>query len=277
MPRSRPALRPMSASLAGLLLLAVCLAGACTPKGTGKLDAPAAQAQWASFMAAGGAPTKAFTLSASLNLTAPQKSTRVLLKFWGNLDLPLRLDITASMGSTFAMWREDSLGWMALYPLANQAYTHPDTRKGLNRLGMPFPFGMKELAGVITGNFAAFLPSTYQSVKKTDKGLVYTLAAPCPVTSVTLDFEGKPIHLTGRGVEPWTVDLAEHTQADGSRPLAQKITLTTPGGVTAIFRVKKLELSADPMAAEALELPLPPQARHIPLERAGEVRAPDMP
>ena len=162
MPRCRPAFRTLPAALAGLVLLAVLLAGACTPKGAGKLDAPAAQAQWASFMAAGGAPAKAFTLSASLNLPAPQKSTRVLLKFWGNLDRPMRLDITASVGSTFAMWREDSLGWLALYPMANQAFTHPDTRKGLNKLGMPFPFGMKELAGVITGNFAALLPSTYQ-------------------------------------------------------------------------------------------------------------------
>lgn len=276
MPRCRPASRPLSACLPGVLLLAVFLAGACAPKGAG-LDAPDAQARWASFMAAGGAPAKAFTLSASLNLTAHQKSTRVLLKFWGNLERPLRLDITASMGTTFAMWREDSLGWLALYPMANQAYTHPDTRKGLNKLGMPFPFGMKELAGVITGNYGAFLPSAYQNVKKSDKGLVFSLAAPCPVASVTLDFEGKPIHLTGRGVEPWTVDLAEYSQSDGTRPLAQKITLTTPGGINAIFRVKKLELLADPMASEALELPLPPQAKHTALDRAGEVRAPDMP
>ena len=275
MTANRLAFRPLPACLPAALLLAVFLAAACTPKA--KLDAPAAQAQWSSFLAAGGAPAKAFTLSASLNLNSPQKSTRVLLKFWGNLDRPLRLDITASMGGTFAMWREDSLGWVALYPMANQAFTHPDTRKGLNKLGMPFPFGMKELAGVISGNFTALLPATYQNVKTTDKGMVYTLATPCPVASVILDFEGNPIHLTGRGVEPWNVDLADYSQVDGARSLAHKITLTTPGGVTALFRVKKLELQAEPMGAEALELPLPPQARHIPLDRAGDVRAPDMP
>jgi len=270
--------RRTALSLPGwLLLFALAPLCACAPKGAARLDMPAAQAQWASFLAAGGAPAKAFNLSASLNLTAPQKSTRVLLRFWGDLDRPLRLDITASMGGTFAMWREDSLGWLALYPMTNQAYTHPDTRKGLNKLGMPFPFSMKELAELITGSYTSLLPTTFQSVKKTDKGTLYALAPKSPIASVTLDFEGKPIHLTGRGVEPWTVDLAEFSGTQGSRPLAQKITLTTPGGVSAIFRVKKLELLAAPMAPDTLELPLPPQARHIPLDQPGEVRAPEMP
>ena len=265
-------------ALFAALVLAVALAGCAPKKGPGALDLGQAQAYWASFTTDSGAPAKSFSLSASLNLQSPQKSARLLLKFWGDLDRPLRLDLSSGMGQTYSMWREDSLGWLAVYPLSNQAFTHSDTRAALAKLGMPFPFGLKDLAAITAGRYSLILPSTYKSVKMTDKGYQFALSAPSPVAFVTLDFEGKPIHLTGRGVEPWTVELGDYTAVEpGRKPLAQKIQLTTPGGLQAILRIKKLELSSTPMDAQSLELPLPPTARHIPLDRAGEVRAPELP
>jgi hypothetical protein len=173
---------------------------------------------------------------------------------------------------------------LAVYPLSNQVFTHSDTKAALSKLGMPLPFGMKELAAITTGRFGLILPATYKSVKKTAKGYDFALAQPCPVASVTLDFEGNPIHLTGRGVEPWSADLGEFQTMGpaeggglGHEFLAQKIQLTTPGGLQVILRVKKLELSPTPMDPKTLELPLPPTAKHIPLDRPGDVSAPEMP
>ncbi|WP_243310134.1 hypothetical protein [Fundidesulfovibrio agrisoli] len=274
-------IRPASFPGRALLLAALCLAalGGCAPKptATGPGEGPQPQALWSQLMA-GGSQAKSFTLSASLSLQSPKKSARLLARFWGNLDRPLRLDLSTGMGQVFSMWREDAQGWLAVYPGANQAFTHSSTKAALSRLGMPFPFGMKELAAVSVGSFGLILPASYSSVKKISNGFLYSFPASSPVAALTLDFEGKPIHLTGRGVEPWNVDLSDFAPPQAGRPpMAQLITLTTPGGVQAILRVKKLELGTEPMPLQSLELALPPQARHIPLDREGDFQTPDIP
>ena len=266
---------------ASLLLLAVTviMAPACTPKkpDTGP-DPGQAQALWNAFTGESGGQVKALSLSASLSVQHPQKSARLLARFWGNLDRPLRLDLSTGAGQTFALWREDSLGWLAVYPTSNQAFTHQDTKAALARLGIPFPFGLKELAAVCAGRFGGVVGTKYASVKRTAKGFEYALPASSAVGGVTLDFEGKPIHLTGRGVEPWSVELGDFAPlGDGGRLLAQRITVTSPGGLQAVLRVKKLELLAQPVEAPALELALPPGARHVPLDRGDDFKAPEMP
>ncbi|MFP5222239.1 MAG: hypothetical protein ACLGSA_08125 [Acidobacteriota bacterium] len=269
----------LRAGLFVLLLFSLPLAGCARKTGVpGAPDAAQAQALWAAFASEPGEKPAAFSMSASLNIQSPQRSARLLVKFWGNLELPLRLDLATGMGQSFSMWREDSLGWLAVYPLSNQAFTHPDTRAGLSRLGMPFPFTLKELASISSGRFGLILPSGYKNVKRTSKGYEYSLPASSAVGSVTLDFEGKPIHLTGRGVEPWIVELGDFAAPEAGRPpLAHRLTLTTPGGLQVIMRTRKIELFAAPMDLSTLELPLPPQARHIPLNRGGDVRAPELP
>uniref|UniRef100_A0A7C4EJD6 DUF4292 domain-containing protein n=1 Tax=Fundidesulfovibrio putealis TaxID=270496 RepID=A0A7C4EJD6_9BACT len=262
-----------------LLLILACLACACQPKHprVGE-DKGQPEALWSAFLAQAVEPPASFTLSASLSLQSPQRSARLLARFWGNLDRPLRLDLSTGMGQIFAMWREDAQGWLAVYPHANQVFTHPDTRQGLSRLGMPLPFGLRDLAGLCAGRLPAMVPAKYASVKKTPKGFQYSLAQPSPIAALTLDTEGKPIHLTGRGVEPWSVELDDFAPAQpGGPPLAQRVSLTTPGGIQAVLRVKKIELGAQPMDPKTLELAVPPQARRIPLDRGGAVQAPELP
>ena len=260
------------------LLVVLALAG-CAPKtGPQTLDVGQAQAFWTAFASDTGEQPKSFTLSASLSFQSPQKSARLLVKFWGNLDRPLRLDLSSGLGQTFSLWREDSLGWIAVYPMSNQAFTHSDTKAALARLGIPFPFTLKELAALSSGRYGLIFPTTYKGVKKSAKGFEYTLPTSSPIAAVTLDFEGKPIHLTGRGIEPWSVEMGDFTSPEpGKKTLAQKIQLTTPGGLQVVFRVKKLELNANPMEPQLLDLPLPPQAKHILLDREGDFKAPELP
>lgn len=262
----------------GALLLVLALGG-CGPKtGAGTAGGADAQALWRSFTAPGQSQAKSFTLSASLAVSSPGRSARLLVRFWGGMDGPLRLDLSTGMGQTFAMWREDSLGWLAVYPSSNQAFTHSDTKAALSRLGMPFPFSLKDLAAICSGRFQGIVPANYSSVKRTPSGFVYSLPQGSALGSLTLDFAGNPIHLTGRGIEPWNVELADYAApAEGTRPQAQRVTVTSPGGIQATIRIKKIELSNDPADPKGLELAVPPQARHIPLDRGGDVRAPELP
>ncbi|GFK95500.1 hypothetical protein NNJEOMEG_03365 [Fundidesulfovibrio magnetotacticus] len=265
----------MIARLAPVLLLLASLA-ACAPKGgTGPGEA---KALWEGFVNTPAGTAQSLALSASLSLQAPQKSARLLATFRGDLNLPLRLDLSTGMGQTFALWREDSLGWMAVYPLSNQVFTHRDTKAALAKLGIPFPFTLKDLAALTAGRHALITGASFVSARKTPKGYEFALPASQALGSVTLDFEGNPIHLSGRGVEPWSVELGDYAPPEsGGGPLPRLIKVTSPGGLTAVLRVKRLELSDQRAEAQALDLAVPPKAQHIPLDRPGDFRPPDLP
>jgi hypothetical protein len=265
-------------SLGAALLAGLALLTSCAPKPAApSLDVQAAKAVWESFLAQG--PTaQAFELSGSMNLTTPQKSARVLLRFRGDLEGTLRLDMASGTGTTFAMWREGPDGWLAVYPMANQAFSHPDTRAALGRLGLPLPFNLRDLAALLTGRYAWVLPPIYKTVKVIPGGYEYAMPAGSRLASVTLDFAGNPVHLAGKGVQPWSVELSDFSPPEQyGRPLAQKMNLTTPGGTTALLRVKKLELLPERLPEQSLDLPLPPTVKLVPLDKSGEVRTPDLP
>lgn len=255
------------------LVLSGC-AAKMPPTAPGKADA---QAVWNAFKNEGGAKDsawKSFSLNASLSFTAQSASGRLNAKFWGNMDGPLRLDFTTPMGGPYALWREDASGWLAYYP-GEGAYSHSDARKGMAKLGMPLPFDLRELAAAATGRLNEYIPAKYERAKTAPDGYEYLFASGAPLKSMTLDFAGNPIHLAGRGIDPWQADFADYAIPEGlTRPMAQKITLTTPGGTQARLRVKKLEVSADPWAAEALALDPPTGVSIVPLDLLEDVAAP---
>jgi outer membrane biogenesis lipoprotein LolB len=262
------------ARAAALALAACCVLSGCAAKTPTATDTQARQA-WSKFRAGSHDPWKPFLIQASLNFSAPGKSHRVLLRLWGEPNYPLRLDFAAGMGQTFAMWREDGSGWLAYYPMSSAAYTHPDTRKGASILGMPLPFSLRELAAVLCGRFAEFTPQDYASVKVKPGGLEYALKGDPRLASVTLDLGGKPVAIAGKGVEPWSVEFADYQDA-GGRELPHMITLTTPGGLKGVVRVKKYEQRGEPWPRTALELPLPERTIVYALDLMADFKRPDL-
>ncbi|GAB6038709.1 hypothetical protein JCM15519_32680 [Fundidesulfovibrio butyratiphilus] len=271
-------IRRFAPALAACLLVIATLSGCAGTRGKLITDQDEARGLWNVFQSQSRKASGAFSLSSSLTVTSPQKSSRVVLNFWGELDRPLRLDISTSMGQIYARWREDSSGWTGVYPMSRVAFTHSDTRKALAKLGLPLPFTLRDFAALAIGRFDALIPATYTQVKRTPEGYQYSLPPSSPIASVTLDNLANPVHLTGRGVEPWKVDLSDysHTVTD-RRSMADKIRLTTSGGVTVFLRIKKLELFANRSSLPTLELTEPPQTRTIPLDTDQDVQAPAMP
>ena len=275
-------MRPSSrAFLLPALALTVVILSGCAGVKTNAPGQPSASAKdpkelWNAFIAGSG-EAASFTLEASLVAQSPQKSARLLATFRGNAEGPLRLDLASSLGQTYALWREGSDGWLAVYPLSREAFTHTSTKAALAKLGMPFPFGLKELAALATGRYGLFFPATYSSVKKAPQGYEYALPSSSPVATVLLDAQGKPLRFVSRGIEPWSVDLGDFSTEPGLQWTAQKISLTTPGGSRAILRVKKLTLSPALMDVKSLELPVPPGITVTPLGGADDVDMPPMP
>lgn len=270
--------RSFAPALAACLFMVAALSGCAGTRGKLVTDQDEARGLWNVFQSQSRKVSGAFSLTASLTVNSPSKSSRVVLAFWGELDRPLRLDISTSMGQLYARWKEDSNGWEGVYPMNKVAFTHSDTRKALGKLGLPLPFNLRDFAALAIGRFDALVPATYTSVKRTPEGYEYALPASSPIASVTLDNMANPVHLTGRGVEPWKVDLSNysHTVTD-RRSVADNVRLTTPGGTTVLLRVKKLELFANRSSLPTLELAAPPQTRFISLDTDQEVQAPAMP
>jgi len=261
---------------AALLLLAGCAAKTAAPPGE-----DLARTTWEAFRAREQkkhAEWKAFRVDAGLSFASQRKSGRLNLAFYGNTDLPLRLDLTLPMGGPYAFWVEDAQGFTAYYPGNQTAFTHRNTREGLSRMGLPLPFALRELAAVAIGRFDAFVPEKYASVKKRPEGYEYAFPASARLGALTLDFEGKPIHLTGRGIEPWKVAFEDY-QADAAGTAsdeARRVVLTTPGGAQVTLRIKKIEGRQTPWPDSALALPMPPGTAVRSLEAQGDIVLPDL-
>jgi outer membrane biogenesis lipoprotein LolB len=268
--------RRLLALCAVMLLVAGCAAKTAAPPGDDQ-----ARVAWESFRnreKASRAAWRGFRMDASLSFASQRRSGRLNLAFYGNLDTPLRLDLTLPVGGPYAFWMEDGSGFVAYYPGNQTAYSHRSTREGLSKMGLPLPFDLRELAAVAIGRFDGFLPASYASVKKRPDGFEYAFASGSRLASLTLDFEGKPIHLTGRGIEPWKVAFEDY-QADaaGTPPgEARRVVLTTPGGAEVKLRIKTLAGRETPWPDNDLALPIPPGTAVRSLDGQGEVRIPEL-
>jgi outer membrane biogenesis lipoprotein LolB len=266
-------MRQQSLVLRIVLIAAVALlATGCAATRPGPPKAEEAKAVYKTFLAnqAKNDPAPAFSLAGSMSFANKGKSGRLNYRFYGNLANPVRLDLTTPMGGAYAHLREDSQEFAAFLPGRNTVYRHTDAREGASRLGMPLPFTLRELAAIVSGHFGELAPAAYTSSKKTATGYEYAFSGDPRLSSVTLDFEGKPRHLTGRGVEPWQILFEEDEAAPGlAAPVARKLTLTTPGGASLVLRVKSLQQRQAPYPVADLELPIPSNADNRSLDTAG--------
>jgi outer membrane biogenesis lipoprotein LolB len=265
----RPALLPRLLLLAAL---AAWVSGCAAIKPTSPV-ADEAKAVYQTFLDSQARlePAQAFSLSGSLSFARAGKSGRLNYRFYGNYANPVRLDLTTPMGGAYAHLRETGGEFTAFVPGRETVFTHADTRAGASRLGMPLPFTLRELATIVSGRLGELAPARYASSKKVADGYEYAFSSDPRLSCLTLDFQGKPRHLTGRGVEPWRVDFEDDEAVPGSAvPVARRLVLTTPGGATLTLRVKTIQPRPAAYPGADLELPVPPNVAVRPLDAAGD-------
>lgn len=207
---------------------------------------------------------------ASLYYTSQNRGHRTTMTLWGDLDTPLRLDVRAGIGAYIAHIREDETGLTAFYPDQRTAYTHSSATRGVQQLGLPFPFCLKDLAGLISGCYQSLIPANYDSaISVNENGNMQYIFNSGPVSSVTLNGQGIPVNMTGRGEIPWTMELASFENNSKGKPLPGKITVFTENGDKAVLRIKSREYAAEKWPADSLTLELPEGTETIALDRDG--------
>lgn len=254
---SRP-VPDLRAALVAVLVLG--LAGCAAIRPGGQSPDIRARALWNRFAAENRVSAEAFTLKASLNFSTPEKSHRLVLKFWGNFDYPVRLDISTGMGTPFTFWREDGSGWLAYYPQREQAFFHPDGRAGIRTLGLNAPFNLRGLGLILAGRWTDVLPEKYSSAHPVPGGYEYRFGPGHEIASITIDQDLGPVGLKPAGDADCVLSLEDRAENPPHTPRRVKMTCAT--GETALLRVKDIQIRNQAWSAGSLDLSLPPDTRY---------------
>lgn len=275
------------ATLLCAALLAALLAG-CTPKPILDPDTDPAAWAWQEFRAKrlGLKPPPALLMRGSFTYTSPaprSKTNRTVMLFFGDQGGPLRLDVQAGVGTSLAFIRESGEGLLAFYPDRRTAYKHWDPVLGAQRLGLPFPFSLADLARLVAGDFSTLIPGVHGEVRPVNStGFQYAFSKG-RVTSLTLDYMGNPVAMTGplhrppredgvkREGETWTITFGSYGD-NGQRP-CNMLTVDLPDGENGVLRIKSRELKLEPWPAQSLDLALPDgtEVRRLDREEAPHV------
>ncbi|WP_415719229.1 hypothetical protein [Maridesulfovibrio sp.] len=207
---------------------------------------------------------------ASLYYTSKGSGHRTTMSLWGELKSPLRLDVRAGIGPYIAHIREDQNGLTAFYPDQETAYTHSSPVRAVQILGLPFPFSLKDLAGLISGCYPNLIPKSYDTAVSENGNLRFTFKYG-PVSAITLTGQGIPVEIAGRGEVPWRMELSSYEDDGSGKLLPERIAVYTESGDKALLRIKSRNFTAKPWEAKALELKFPEGTEHIRLDHKGYV------
>ncbi len=249
------------ALLMGCLLVLLSGCGRTTPYVLA--DPAELQDRWHRFTTlstqrlANGGP---FSITASMRYQSGASGHRVLLHMWGNQDAALRLDVTAGVGAIVAQIREDEQSFTAFSPHEKKVLVHTGPGTPTLALGVPMPFGVRDLTNLIQGYFTALVPTQYLSTKLEANGLIaYTL----PSTKnddahsiLLLDPLGRPVQWKSARQDGWQISFSRYDNT--SEALPGRIDVETSKTQTATVFVKTRQTLTEPYPPAQLMFELPP-------------------
>ena len=204
---------------------------------------------------------------ASLYYNSENRGHRTVINLWGDLATPLRLDVRAGIGAYVAHIREDSNGLVAFYPEEKTAYSHSSPIRAVKLLGLPFPFALKDLAGLIAGCYPNLVPKSFDTMTLTPNGNLVFLFDKGSISSVTLTSEGLPVELTGSGKLPWRMEMSSYELDESGKELPDKITVFTENNGKAVLRIKSRSFKNTNWDEKSLEMIIPNGIPTIKLDR----------
>ncbi|WP_031482477.1 hypothetical protein [Maridesulfovibrio frigidus] len=249
-----------------LLLSIIFMVSGCASRKIQSYDPDKVYAQFKNEY--GNCNSTGMKAKASLYYSSDEQGHRTVINLWGNLAEPLRLDVRAGIGAYVAHIREDSKGLTAFYPEQKTAYSHSSPTRAVKLLGLPFPFALKDLAGLIAGCYPSLIPKSFDTMTLTANGnnLLFIFDEG-PISSVTLTSEGLPVELTGRGELPWRMEMSSYELDESGKELPDKITVFTENKGKAILRIKSRLFTNTIWDDKSLEMAIPDGIPTIKLDR----------
>ncbi|MDO5483829.1 MAG: hypothetical protein Q4F27_02870, partial [Desulfovibrionaceae bacterium] len=203
-------------------------------------------------------------LQLSLRFGPEGNTRRVTALFWGNGGRQLRLDVMAGVGAVLGKVLEDGEHFLIYSPRENRAYFYQGAASPLLRLGVPFPFGLSQLAALLNGHYTGAFGSGYATAEAVPDGQwAYRLGAK-PGGHLILNAQGQPVlwledASSGAG---WRMEVIYD---DAAPALPRRLNLRHSNGNGGVLLVKERENGLPPFNAVQLELVLPDDAPLLPL------------
>ena len=247
-------------AVSGMLFLAACARQMPEPS----VPMAADDGRWQRYTALAQAPGDPYRVSMSLRFGEEGNTRRVTALLWGNGDTALRLDVMAGVGALVASVADEDDSFLLYAPRDHTAYIHEGGNKPLLKIGVPVPFGLRQLSALLRGRYARVFGTEYQRLLRcpaTGSDPAYLLEDR-PGGLLCLDAQGRPVRWQEKdGREHgWLMEI----DYDGALP--RRLKLSHDNGKRAIVLIKDREKPAAPFSDEALRLQLPPHVRVLPLE-----------
>jgi hypothetical protein len=216
------------------LFLLLAIQVSCAPKS--RLETPEAPSFWITFQRQQKTlkPLEDFSIKTSINYSSREHRHRMIMRLFGSLDYPIRMDLEAGIGRTISMWREDATIWQAYFPEEKKMYTAADAKFGVQSLGFPCPFDLRELSLVMQGKLSTILPEQPVREKLQKTGGRIFFAPSDRMASLLVDSRGRALELVGN--EGWRV-VFDYQNASLYN---QKISMIMDDSTRAVIRVKSI-------------------------------------
>ena len=218
-----------------------------------------------------------FRLSAGLRYTTEQgNSARVSALLWSNgkADLhPIRLDLSAGIGSLVAAIREDTSTFAAYDPGENVLYMHARGEHTLVSFGVPIPLTLSDLSLLLTGRCGhLFLPENTANAPTLPanrtasvRGTFFPLYDAALPGILEIGPNGALLSWREHKGNGWLMEF-EPSKEDPLRP--QKVRIMHPAGREALITLKSVSHPEAPFSPAQLNLAVPENARRRILETA---------
>ena len=206
-------------------------------------------------------------VQASLRFGGNDDGRRVVVLLWENGGGPIRLDVRAGVGVSAAKILQTDSRLLIYSMQENRAYYHDGPQQSLLAYGLPLPFGLRDLAALLAGDYGAVFglapPDAPRSAR--DGGMSFTLPKKGrPGGVLELDAQGLP--------RSWKEEhggwrLAFTYDGDAAFPRPEHIEARHENGNHAVLLVKERRRPEQPFTPEQLELTLPPGTPMLPISR----------
>lgn len=243
--------------------------GACARQPSDSLAPDAADdGRWQRYVTAPAQDTSPYRIGMSLRFGEEGNTRRVTALLWGNGDDALRLDVMAGVGALVASVADQGDTFLLYAPRDHVAYIHEGSNKPLLKIGVPVPFGLKQLSALLRGQFPQVFGKNYERASTApapaENSLAYQLEGR-PGGLLCLDAQGRPIRWQEKHGQKsgWIMDIDYEDDA----ALPYRLKLSHDNGKKAIVLIKDREKPAKPFSDDAMRLALPQETRILPLEQ----------
>jgi len=253
------------------LVAALFLLNACAARQSGKpLEPTTARNIWTSYLQYSaqsaeehGRPSR---VQASLRFGGNDDGRRVIVLLWENGGGPIRLDVRAGVGVSAAKILQTDSRFLVYSVQENRAYYHDGSQQSLLAYGLPLPFGLRDLAALLAGDYGAVFGLTPPKDPRSahNGGMSLMLPEKKPGGVLELDSQGLP---RSWKEEKGGWSLTFTYDDDKAFPRPAQIEARHANGNYAILLVKERHRPDQPFTPEQLELKLPPDTPLLPMRQ----------